>query len=82
MSIQFLDVILLVKDCGHVGLCLSVLLLAPDAAAIVPAVSFTSEVKWKVYDPLLTIKILLLLKVLINSEYILEKLSSQVILIF
>ena len=79
MSVQFLYVILLVKDCGHVGLCLGVLLLAPDAAAIVPEVSFTSEVKGKVYDALLTIKILLLLKKLINSEYILVNFAARAV---
>ena len=60
MSVEFLNVILLVEDGGHVGPCLGVLLLAPHAAGVVPEVPLAAEVEGEVNDALLTVQILLL----------------------
>ena len=60
MSVEFLNVILLVEDRGHVGLCLGVLLLAPHTAGVVTEVPLAPEVEGEVDDALLAVQILLL----------------------
>ena len=60
MSVEFLNVILLVEDRGHVGPRLGVLLVAPDTAGVVTEVPLASEVEGEVNDSLLTVQILLL----------------------
>ena len=62
MSVEFLNVILLVEDRGHVGLGLCVLLLAPHTAGVVPEVPLAPEVEREVNDSLLTVQVLLLKK--------------------
>ena len=60
MSVEFLDIVLLVEDCGHVGLRLGVLLLALHTARVVPKVSLASQIEGEVDYSLLTVQILLL----------------------
>ena len=64
MSVEFLNVILLVENRGHVGLCLGVLLLTPHTAGVVFEVPLAPEVKGEVNDSLLTVQVLLLKKLL------------------
>ena len=55
MSVEFLNVILLVKDRGHVGPRLGVLLVAPHTAGVVTEVPLTPEVEGEVNDSLLAV---------------------------
>ena len=61
MSVEFLYVILLIEDRGHVGLHLGVvLLLAPHTAGVVTEVPLAPEVEGEVDNALLAVQILLL----------------------
>ena len=62
MSVEFLNVILLVEDRGHVGLCLGVLLLTPHAAGVLSEVPLAPEVEGEVDNSLLAVQVLLLKK--------------------
>ena len=60
MSVEFLNVILLVEYRGHVGLRLGVLLLTPHTAGVLSEVPLAPEVEGEVDDALLAVQILLL----------------------
>ena len=62
MSVEFLNVILLVKDRGHVGPRLCVLLVASHTTGVVTEVPLAPEVEGEVNDSLLAVQILLLNK--------------------
>ena len=67
MSVEFLNVILLVEDRGHVGLCLGVLLFAPHTAGVVSEVPLAPQVEGEVDDSLLAVQVLLLKKTIRHS---------------
>ena len=62
MSVEFLNVILLVEDRGHVGLRLGVFLLTPHTAGVLSEVPLAPEVEGEVDNSLLAVQVLLLKK--------------------
>lgn len=60
MSVELLDIVLLVQDRRHVGFRLGVLRLTPHTASVVPKVPLASQIEGEVDDSLLTVQIFLL----------------------